>query len=326
MKKTTPLISIVVLNWNGLHFLKKTILPLLEFNYSNYEIIVVDNGSTDKSVKFLEKFKKIKIIKNKENLGYSKGKNIGIGLAKGEYILSLDNDILIKDKYLLGKSLKMYKSRKGVGFLQIPLLDKDKTKTHYYGVYYSVYGSNMHKKEVDIKKITKNKDSLVKIVGPTGGFFFVKKDVWLDVGGFDESQKFHIDDVDIGPRSIIYGYRNYLYTKNYAIHLGINKTDSADSYANRLRLLFSGSARSMFKNYRTKNLVWAFPLLVCYQTLKAIKYSLIKKSPKVFFAFLSSVGLFFKNLPDTLKERKNIQSKRRVRKDVFLTVVPPKFS
>lgn len=326
MKKTTPLISIVVLNWNGLHFLKKTIPPLLEFNYSNYEIIVVDNGSNDESINFLRKFKKIKIIKNKKNLGYSKGKNIGMGSVKGEYILSLDNDILVNDKSLLKKLLKAYKINKNIGFLQVPLLDRGKNKTHYYGVYYSIYGPNMHKKKVKIKKILNSKRNLIEIVGPTGGFFFVKKDVWLDVGGFDESQKFHIDDVDIGPRSIIYGYRNYLYTKNYAIHLGINKTDNANSYANRLRLLFSGSARSMLKNYRTKNLVWAFPLLVCYQTLKAIKYSLIKKSPKVFFAFLSSVGLFFKNLPDTLKERKTIQSKRRVRKDVFLTVVPPKFS
>ncbi|MGI6775828.1 MAG: glycosyltransferase [Patescibacteria group bacterium] len=222
MKQKIPLISIVVLNWNGLLFLKETIPPLLDIDYPNYEVIVVDNGSTDKSVKFLKKFKKIKIIKNKENLGYSKGKNIGIGLAKGEYILSLDNDILIKDKYLLGKLLKMYKSRKGVGFLQIPLLDKNKTKTHYYGVYYSVYGLNMHRKEVDIKKITENKDSLVKIVGPTGGFFFIKKDAWEDIGGFDESQGFHIDDVDIGPRSMIFDYENFLYTKSYAIHLEIN--------------------------------------------------------------------------------------------------------
>ncbi len=325
MKKTTPLISIIILNWNGLHFLKKTIPPLLEFNYSNYEIIVVDNDSTDKSVKFLEKFKKIKIIKNKENLGYSKGKNIGINSAKGKYILSIDNDILIKDKDLLKSLLKIYRTKEDMGFLQIPLLDKNKTKTRYYGIYYSLYGHNMHKKRVEINEIMKHKKNLRETTGYNGGFFFVKKSVWEDIGGFDKSQGFHIDDVDIGPRSIIYGYRNYLYTKNYAIHLGINKTDTAQAYSERLRLLFSGSARSMLKNYRTKNLVWAFPLLVCYQTLKAIKYSLIKKSPKVFFAFLSSVGLFFKNLPDTLKERKTIQSKRRIEEDLFLKIKPPKF-
>jgi GT2 family glycosyltransferase len=323
--KNTP-ISIVVLNWNGLRFLEETIPPLLSLDYSNYEVIVVDNGSTDKSVKFLEKFKRIKIIKNKKNLGYSKGKNIGISLAKGEYILSLDNDISINDKSLLKKLLKAYKSKKNIGFLQIPLIDKGKNKTYYYGIYYSIYGLNMHRKEVTIEQIMKYEKDLIKIVGPTGGFFFIKKTVWKDIGCFDESQMFHIDDVDIGPRSMIFGYKNYLYTSTYAIHLGIKKNDSAKTYANRLKFLFSGHARSMIKNYRTGNLIWAFPSLVCYQTLKAIKYSIKKRSPKVFFGFLYSGGFFLKNLLDTLKERKAVQSKRKIKEDIFLKIKPPKFN
>jgi GT2 family glycosyltransferase len=249
-----------------------------------------------------------------------------MGLAKGEYILSLDNDILVNDKNLLKKLLTAYTSKKNIGFLQVPLLDKGKNKTHYYGIYYSVYGLNMHRKEVNIKKIVNSKRDLIEIVGPTGGFFLVKKTAWRDVGGFDESQGFHIDDVDIGPRSMILGYRNYLYTKIYALHLGIHKTKTARAYANRLRLVFSGHARSMIKNYRFKNLMVCFPVFCFFQVSKAIKFSVRKKSPKIILAFLSSVFLFFINLPGTISQRKTVQLKRTINQDRFLFINPPKFN
>jgi len=326
MRKNFPPISVIVLNWNGLHFLKRTIPLLCSLNYTNYEIIVVDNGSNDGSINFLKKFKKVKVIKNNQNLGYSKGKNIGFKSAKGEYAFSLDNDILVKDKDILQKLLNIYCSLKNIGFLQVPLLNKGEKKTSYYGLFYSFYGSNMHKKKVNIQKILTYPSKLTEIAGSTGGIFFIQRSKWKNIGGFDESQSFQIDDVDIAARSMILGYKNFLYTKTYAIHLGINKTSTADSYAKRMALLFSGHARSMIKNYRTANLLWAFPSLFCYQFLKAIKYSIKKGSLKVFFSFISSVVFFLRNLPNTLRERKIIQSKRKIKKDIFLKIKPPKFS
>ena len=99
MKNKTPLISVVMLNYNGLKYLKRTIHPILKLNYPTFEFIIVDNGSTDGSIEFIKKFKRIKLIENGENLGYSKGKNIGVKHAKGEYVLLLDNDILLVLQY-----------------------------------------------------------------------------------------------------------------------------------------------------------------------------------------------------------------------------------
>ena len=96
-----PLVSVVMLNYNGLKYLKETIPPILELDYPNYEFIIVDNGSTDGSIEFINEFEKIRLIENGENLGYSNGKNIGVWEAKGEYILSLDNDILILNKMFI---------------------------------------------------------------------------------------------------------------------------------------------------------------------------------------------------------------------------------
>jgi len=317
-----PLVSVVMLNFNGFNYLKETITNILKLKYKNIEFIIIDNGSNDESVKFIKKYKNIKIICNNYNLGYSIGKNIGLKEAKGSYILSIDNDILIKDNDIIEILIKNYDNK--TGFLQIPIIDRGKENTHYYGTYYSIYGLNMHRKALNIKKILNN--SKIEICGPTGGFFFISKNHLQKIGLFDESQKFHIDDVDIGPRSCIFGFKNYLITDIYCEHLGINKTINIESFINRYKLVFSGQARAIIKNYNINNLFIKFPIFFIYQFIKAIKYSVIKKSIEVFRAYIWSIIFFKKNLNDTIKQRKIIQSKRIYKKDVFFKIKAPKFN
>jgi hypothetical protein len=92
-----PLVSIIILNRNGLNHLKTLFKDFKKnTNYSNYEIIIVDNASTDASIKFIKELSNklpIKIIENKENLSFSKANNNASKIAKGEYILLLNNDI-----------------------------------------------------------------------------------------------------------------------------------------------------------------------------------------------------------------------------------------
>jgi GT2 family glycosyltransferase len=318
-----PLISIVILNYNRLKYLKKVVPSVQNLNYPKKEIIVIDNGSNDGSVLYLETFANIKLIQNKENLGYSKGKNIGINHAKGEYILAIDNDIVLSNENLLLELLHNYKQ--DAGFLQIPILDAEKNETYYYGTFYGVYGMNMHRASVPINDILDSSNNLREIGGATGGFFFVQNEKWKQIGGFDESQSFHLDDVDIGPRAWILGYKNYLYTKTYAVHIGTEEVKKIQNYINRFKLLFSGHGRSMIKNYRLQNLFYCFPIFFLYSILKSIKYSVKKRDFRIFFAFLYSLFIFIKKLPNTLRARKIIQSKRKVIQDIFLSVKPPVF-
>lgn len=321
--KNVPLVSLIILNFNGIEYLEETIPAILNLNYPNIEYIVVDNGSTDDSIDFIKKYPQIKIIKNIENLGYSIGKNTGLKAAKGAYILSLDEDILINDYSLLQKLICKYSDN--TCFLQVPLIDRGKEKTFYYGTFYSIYGLNMHRQSVSINML-QNFNKKIEICGPTGGFFFVSKINLQKIGYFDESQKFHIDDVDIGPRSCIFGFKNFLITDIYCEHLGINKTANLEKFINRYKLVFSGHARAMFKNFKMINLLIRFPVFLFFQLLKAIKFSVIKKSIKVFYSFFISVSFFIKNLADTLRQRKIIQSKRIISKDIFLKINTPKFN
>ena len=96
-------LSIVILNWNTSGLLRNCIRSIQEFtNGLSYEIIVVDNGSSDGSQKMVrEELTKVRLIETGDNLGFSRGNNIGIRAAKGEFILILNSDTLLKDNALL---------------------------------------------------------------------------------------------------------------------------------------------------------------------------------------------------------------------------------
>ncbi|HON85859.1 MAG TPA: glycosyltransferase family 2 protein, partial [Syntrophorhabdaceae bacterium] len=87
------LISIVILNWNGIEFIRGCIDSVINQDYKNLEIIVVDNASTDGSPEMIEKeYKDVILLRNKENLGFGGGNNVGIKYAHGDYIVILNND------------------------------------------------------------------------------------------------------------------------------------------------------------------------------------------------------------------------------------------
>jgi GT2 family glycosyltransferase len=92
----TPLVSVIVLNYNGKDVLEECIKSILNSNYSRVEVIVIDNGSTDESYMIAKKYEpQVKLIKSPHNLGYSAGNNLGIRVAKGKYIFLVNNDAII---------------------------------------------------------------------------------------------------------------------------------------------------------------------------------------------------------------------------------------
>ncbi len=99
-----PSVSIIIVNFNGKRFLKECLSAVLGANYPNFEVIVVDNASTDQSVEFLSNSfpeeKRLKIIINQENLGFGPANNVGFEEAKGDYIVFLNNDTSVEPEWL----------------------------------------------------------------------------------------------------------------------------------------------------------------------------------------------------------------------------------
>ncbi|MCG2737608.1 MAG: glycosyltransferase family 2 protein, partial [Candidatus Methanoperedenaceae archaeon] len=93
MNKTPPPVSVIIVNFNGKHYLKNCLSSLSAQSYPAIEVIFVDNGSGDGSVEYVRKeFPSVRIIESKKNLGFAKGNNLGIREARGELIATLNND------------------------------------------------------------------------------------------------------------------------------------------------------------------------------------------------------------------------------------------
>ena len=115
-----PKVTIIVLNWNGKEDTIECLESLKHITYPNYEILLVDNGSTDGSVEcFRERYPGMEIIENGENLGFAEGNNVGIRRAMDEgadYVLLLNNDTVV-DPEFLGELVKVAKSGMSIGIV-----------------------------------------------------------------------------------------------------------------------------------------------------------------------------------------------------------------
>lgn len=121
-------LSVVTLNWNRKDDLKETLTSIWKQDFSNYEIIVVDNGSTDGSVEMVEEeFKNAKTIKLDKNMGI-KGYNIGMQYSKGKYVVLIDNDMILVQNDSLGKIGKYFEENTKLGAIAFKIIDADTNK------------------------------------------------------------------------------------------------------------------------------------------------------------------------------------------------------
>lgn len=96
-----PLVSIIILNWNGKNLLGECLDSVLQTTYRPVEIIVADNGSSDGSIAFItENYPSIKIIDNKSNIGYAAGNNRAFAVASGSFLVTLNNDVTVTPDWL----------------------------------------------------------------------------------------------------------------------------------------------------------------------------------------------------------------------------------
>lgn len=131
-----PKVSIIIVNWNGKNDLIRCLESLRDSEYTNTELIVVDNGSTDGSLELLEKeFKEAQVVSLGKNVGRSEALNIGTKLSAGELVLHLDNDIRICDPALITKLVEKISSDSTIGVCGPMVLNMDSDIIQTMGAY-----------------------------------------------------------------------------------------------------------------------------------------------------------------------------------------------
>jgi len=240
-------LSIIIVNYNTAEFIKGCVNSIIKrVNNLDYEIIVVDNASTDASLSLLRNFrrrlKNFKLIENKENLGFGRANNKGLALSKGKYVLFLNSDTLLMDSFFPNLILALEKNP-NLGALSVSLRNPDGSLQLNGGYFPNLFRVFTWMFLLDhfpiISSLLKPFHHYPKIQGEsffnpvgyqvdwvTGAFLMGKRDIFKKIGGFDEDFFMYAEDLDICFRVKREGFDVMLFPDYFIIHFGGKSSNS----------------------------------------------------------------------------------------------------
>ena len=256
------LISIVILNYKKSNLTSACIESLYvqfgkEITQNLMELIIVDNDSRDGSVKALKEiikknqYKNVSIIESKENGGFAKGSNLGAKVAKGDYLLFLNNDTVVKDKGIL--EMANYMSRNNqASILGGQLKNTDGSLQISVGKFYTLFRALML--FIGLQRlglIDTSPKEISKVDWVKGALLMIRKEIFIKLSGFDENIFMYTEDMELCYRARLLGYSTYFYPKINVIHLDYGSTNRTFAIVNIYKnvLYFYKKHRSMLEYF-----------------------------------------------------------------------------
>ncbi len=316
-----PLVSIVILNFNGKENLEYCLPSVKRLNYKPIEVIVVDNGSTDDSIEFLKThYPHVKLIENKKNLGYSIGNNIGASRAKGKYILVLNDDTKLTPD-LITKLVGRMESNQKIGITMPKILFMDKPNVvDSVGSFFTKLGIFQHISDFGVKDGTL--DLPEKIFSAKSACILIRKKLYMDIGGFDEDFFAYAVDPDLCWRVWQRGFEVILVPDARIYHKGSVtniKHVNADFIVYET---FKNVISSLIKNLEVRYL-YILGINIGISFFGILLY-ILRLKPKQAFAIISAVSWNVISLKHNLEKRKATRSKRRVSdRQIFKELMVP---
>jgi len=294
------MISVIITNYNGKRYLDRCLSSLSVQTMQDFEVIVVDNGSSDGSVDYLEsQFPEVRIVKNEKNLGFAGGVNSGIEVAKGDYILTLNNDTQA-DKDFVKNLTEAMESDGEVGMCASKMLFCNGS-VNSAGLCFSRSGAVWDRgmSEPDFGQYDKVED----VFGPCAGAALYRRSMLDEIGLFDEDFFMYMEDVDLAFRARLAGWR-CLYVpdaKVYHVHGGTAGfgSDLSVYYGNRNVLWY------VVKDFPAKILITSLPWIVG-RNLAVIPYYVLKGQGKI---ILRSKWDALRGVPSILRKRRGVVRK-----------------
>lgn len=270
------LVSLIILNYNGKDDTIEFLQSLKRTDYPNYEIIVVDNASTDGSVEAIRKnFPRVKIVKNKKNLGFAGGINSGIRKSKGKYVVISDNDRYVSQKEWLSLLVDVAESDEKIGIV-VPMLLYYRTNTIQS---IGQVAPNILTKITSVTFLLglgeKDKGQFSKIIDIAAGNGLIKREVLEKIGLFDEKMLRYFEETDLCYRAKKIGYRIVSEPRSKMWHKGsatINAKSHLSIYEN-----YKNKLRFILKNYDILTKFFAIKFNLIYYCYLIINYTLSNK-------------------------------------------------
>ncbi len=301
MSSSSIKVSIIIPNWNGGAWLDGCLNALKSQDYMDFEVLVVDDASTDGSMDNLdEKFPGVRLLKLTEHHGFARAVNAGIAASSCNYVLLLNNDTLPSISFIRNLVAAMDVMPPEVGSLASCMQSMDNTMLlDDAGDILTWYGHALkrgHARPVSDIEFREDGD----VLSPCAGAAMYRRKFLNDLGGFDERFMSYLEDLDLGLRGRLIGYRCMFISSARVLHKGHGSNLPTGNY---IRLVTRNRLMLFGKNIPVSLLLKHFHQLFIGQAILFIQYRHPLDSIRGYLSFL-------REIPHVLHERRRILAAR----------------
>lgn len=227
-------VTVIIPNYNGENFIENCLKALINQTCRDFKIIVVDNGSSDKSCQLIEEMKKefissgyssdvITLIKNKKNTGFCGGVNIGIKNCNTQYVILLNNDTQVFNDFIEKSIEGIERSKKIFSVSPMMIQMHDKKLVDNAGDGYTIVGWAF---AFGMNDLVENHIRRKEVFSACAGAAIYRTSILKRLGMFDENHFAYLEDLDIGYRARIYGFKNMYNPDAKVYHIGSGTSGS----------------------------------------------------------------------------------------------------
>ena len=300
-------VSVIIPNFNGMAYLDGVLSGLECQTVRNFEVILVDNGSSDGSCAFVaSSYPWVHMIELPENFGFCKAVNEGIKASRAPYVLLLNNDIEVTLDFIEEMLAAIRRHKKAFSCAARMIQFHDRDRLDDAGNYYCALGwAYARGKGKDIHTCEKEE----KIFASCAGAAIYRRKIFEKIGYFDEEHFAYLEDMDVGYRARINGYENWYAPKAMVYHVGSGTSGSRYNHF-KTRYSSRNNVYLIYKNMPLLQIILNLPFLIVGFGTKLLFFTL-KGFGKEYLAGIKNgfqiskkdrkVPFKFRNLPNYLK-------------------------
>lgn len=305
-------VAIAILNYNGRELLERYLPSVLESYSKTFDLYVIDNGSTDDSISYLEEWHpEVKIIRLTKNYGFAEGYNLGLKFIKSEYFVILNSDVFVERNWLDPIMKQMDKNLR-IGVCQPKIMSYERKEQFEYagaaGGYIDKYGYPFCRGRIfeHVEEDQGQYNDEKNVFWASGAAMIIRANSYWEAGGFDGDYFAHQEEIDLCWRVQKMGYQIKYIPQSKVYHLGGATLD----YSNprKLYLNFRNNLTTILKNESKDRVLKVILIRLFLDGVAGAKF-LFSLEPLLTWNIIRAHFSFYKNLPKSLRKRKLINQK-----------------
>lgn len=311
-----PLISVIILNWNGKQFLEPCLDSLAVQTCQDFETILVDNGSSDGSIEFIrERYPGVKLVVLPENVGFATGNNRGFDVSSGEFIVTLNNDTRV-DPAFLAKLVAPVQANAGVGMVAAKMVNyyiTDEIDSVGLAVAVNGLGYNVGVAQKDQGQFAQE----AEVFGPCGGAALYRREMLAAVGFFDDDFFAYYEDFDLAWRCRLAGWKAMAAPEAVVYH--VHSATSGEGSPLKVYLTHRNKWFVIVKNWPTSLLLRFLPGILFYD-FAALLLAMLRG--RGYVALQARIALL-RNLPKLHSKRQQLRAMRKLSNNEIFQLFSP---